>query len=472
MLWSIIQVVSKQGVTLIIFAVLALFLSPKDFGILGMAMVWIAFIQIFSEMGFSAALIQRQDVNSKHLSTIYFINIASGMVLTIFGILLSWPCAWFFKTPAVQPIMAILSFGLIISSSSLTHMVILQKKLRFRCLAIIDFFAALIGGLVGVIMAYMKFGVWSLVAQSLTSYFICSIILLNISEWKPKYKEFTLECVNDLWPYSSKIFAFQLFKFSTQNIDKIIIGYFLGSVALGLYTFAYKFVIYPISVFSGAIGNYLFPKFSSMQNDLASVKADYLFIVKATNSIVIPGMVTIILLSPTLIPMLFGEKWNEAILLIPILSILAIITPWISYSGQGTKALNRPGWLFIWSIFITVLTSGFMCIGMYYNGIYGVTLGRTIAYITAMPINFIIVKNLLNISFAETINTFIPSFLSGSLVGLIFLIFNIFIFHGYTSIYIKLIFIVSIYIFLMTIFDRLFICDIFKKLIKHEILIK
>ena len=470
MIWSVTQVVGRQGITLLIFAILALLLNPKDFGILGMAMAWIAFIQVFSEMGFGAALIQRQNVNSKHFSTIFFINITIGMFLTIIGILLSWPCAWFFKTPAIQPIMAILSFGFIISSFSLTQMAILQKELRFRDLATRDISAALIGGLAGIIFAYLKFGVWSLVAQSLTTYLIGSILLWFVSEWRPKLKEFSFECVKDLWSYSSKIFAFQIFKFFTQNTDKIIIGYFLGPIALGLYTFAYKFVVYPVSMVTGAIGQYLFPKFSKIQNDLTSVKSSYLFITKATNSIVAPIMVIVIFLSPTLIPSIFGQKWSQAILLIQIFSILGIITPWISFAGQGMKALDRPGWLFNWSIFITVVASVFMLIGIYYKGIVGVTLGITVAYIFAIPVIFNIVNKLIHVNVSEILNSFFPSILSSLLAGLVLWIGKSKIFLNHTTSFMGIIFIVLFYFVCLTIFDKSFVFTMFKKLRKYEIL--
>jgi len=468
MIWSIFQVVSKQIVTLSVFAILAIFLDPADFGLLGMAMVCISFVQIFSEMGFSAALIQRKEISSKHFSTVFFINIACGGVLTILGLIISWPCAWFFKSSALQPIIAALSFGIIISSFSLTHMAMLQKNLNFRFLAIRDISAAIVGGVVGIVMAFMKFGVWSLVAQSITSYLLSSILLWGISDWRPALKEFSFECMKELWPYSSKIFSFQLFKFLTQNIDKIIIGYFLGSFALGLYTFAYKFVVYPVSVLSGAIGVYLFPKYSKIQDDLGSVKSSFIFIVKLTNSVVIPIMVVVIMLSPILIPMYFGDKWNQSVSLIPIMSVLAVIMPWISYSGQGMKALARPGWLFNWSIFITILTSMFMYIGMKHEGVYGVTLGGTIAYIVSIPVNYFIINKLINISVYETFQLFCPSVLSGAIVCILFWGCNLIFSNVLTSVYYKMIFIVLVYLLNMMLLDRCFVLNVVRR-ITHNV---
>ena len=161
MFWALFQNIGRQASSFAIFLILALLLSPSDYGILGMSTAWIAFISVFTEMGFGAALIQRQNIESKHLSTIFFLNIGTGVLLTFIGIILSWPCALFFKTPDVQPVMAVLSFGFIIKSFSLTQVAIAQRGLKFRDLAIRDISASLIGGGVGIVAAFLKYGVWS-----------------------------------------------------------------------------------------------------------------------------------------------------------------------------------------------------------------------------------------------------------------------------------------------------------------------
>lgn len=465
MIWSIVQVVGKQGSALLIFVILALFLNPADFGILGMAMVWTAFIQVFSEIGFGAALIQRQDVNSKHFSTIFFINVVVGILLTFIGILLSWPCAFFFKTSDVQPIMAVLSFSFVINSFSLTQVAIAQRELRFRKLAIRDISASLTGGLVGITFAYLKFGVWSLVIQSLTTSLIGTILLWYMFRWRPISKEFSFQNVRELWPYSSKIFAFNILKYFAQNTDKLIIGYFLGSVALGLYTFAYKLIVYPISSFVGAIGGYLFPKFSKIQDDLATIKSTYLFISKATNSIVTPIMVVIALLSPTIIPVIFGQKWIPAVSLIKILTILAIMTPWISYVGQVMKSLNRPGWLINWSVLVAILVSLLIWIGSTL-GIAGATTGLVIAYIIALPVNFWVLSKLIHYSIKDIFSSVIPSLLSSLFMGLVLWVAlrNGEILSNF-KIPVSLLFAVTSYLAIMIFIDKPFLKVLFRKIV-------
>ena len=473
MLWSIIQVVGKQGTTFLIFAILAALLHPSDFGILGMAMAWIAFIQAFSEIGFGAALIQSQSVKSKHFSTVFFANIVIGILLTIVGILISWPSALFFKTPQLQPVVAVLSIGFIINSFSLTHVAIAQKKMRFRDLAVKDISSSLIGGGVGIILAYLKFGVWSLVAQSLTTNLIGALILWFIIKWKPAARDFSIQHLKELWPYSSRIFAFNILKYFAQNTDKLVIGYLLGSTALGLYTFAFKIVVFPVSIFVGAIGNYLFPKYAKLQDNIKAIRDSYQFILKAINSTVLPVLILIVFISPILVPYIWGEKWQQAIPLIQILAILALSQSLISPVGQLMKSLGHPEWLFRWSVYITIIVLAFIWFGAYKYGVIGATWGITAAYLTGLPINFFLVQRLTRLTLRNVLSTIYPSTFSGMIAMLpLWWILNNRPFDAALNV-ITLLFIGSIiYVCTIVLFDRSFLIEILKKFKKRGLPIK
>jgi PST family polysaccharide transporter len=398
------------------FSVLAILVKPAEIGIIGMAMAWLAFVQLFSEMGFGAALIQRKEVGSRHFSTIFIINIVAGVVLTVLGVILSIPCSLFFKNPAVQPIMAVLSLNFLIGSFSLTQMAIAQKELRFRDLAIRDVMAVLMGGAAGILCALNKFGAWSLVAQSLVTTIMSAFLLWFLSSWRPVLRDYSFRFVKELWPYSSSMFAFSIFKYPVQNLDRIIIGYFLGNNALGYYTFANRIMFQGASSFVGGIGNYMFPKFSIIQEDLASVKSSYLFISKATNTVVTPAAVILAVLARIWVPTVFGEKWIPAVPVIQILSVFAIVCPWISHVGQLMKALNRPKWLLYWSIFLSILVFLFIGIGTVF-GIAGATSGLVIAYLFALPVNYWILIKLINVKIKDVLNTLVPSLICSLLLG-------------------------------------------------------
>lgn len=394
--WSVLQTFGKQGVAYCVFLTLSFVLEPKDFGVLGMAMAWIAFINVFAEIGFGAAIIQRDKIHNGHLNTTFIVNVAIGFILLFVGVGVSWPAAWFFHTPEVQPVLAVLSFGFLINAFSLTQVAYLQRIMQFKKLAIRDFIASVLGGIIAITLAINGFGVWSLVAQSLTVYFVSSGLIWFYSAWKPGMKDVSFLHLKDLWSFSSKIFQFNIYKYFSQNIDNVLIGYSLGSMALGYYTFAFRIVIFPFTTFVGAVGGYLFSKYSRMQSDLLSIKGNYLHLIRILNTLVCPFLITLSCWGNVYVPMIFGEKWSPALEIFPIMALVAILQTNISPLGNLMKALNKPDWLLKWSILITALVGLSMFFGAKF-GLFGIAVSLFLSYFIGLFANYYILNKLISI---------------------------------------------------------------------------
>lgn len=417
--WSITQQFGRQGVNFIIFILLAAWLRPEAFGILSAAMLWLTFMAVFSELGFSAALIQTKQLEFGAASSTFFLNITLGLILCIIGVTCAKPLAYLVGTVDAQPIIAILSLSFIFDSISLTQIALAQRELRFRDLAIRDIIAALVGGIIGIALAYLGYGVWSLVAQTLLTSIIEAILIWQLSAWRPHLHEFSFKCVRNLWSYSSKIFAFNLFKYAVQNADKFLISLLLGSVVLGSYTFAYRLVIFPVSSLIGAIGSYLFPKFSRHQDDLERLRFNYLFIIQVTNALIIPAMIMVALLAPILIPLVFGDQWRTSIPLVQLFAIVAVLQAFISPSGQLMKALNRPGWLLNWSVLFTFITVLCLWLGSHW-GILGIGIGVVVAHVIAVPIMHGVNVRLIAVNSLMMINALLTTIVPAICMGILF----------------------------------------------------
>ena len=421
MIWAIVQQLGTQGINYLIFIIFALLLDPKELGLLGVAMVWISFLQVFSEVGFSAALIQRSEVGAQHLSTTFFVNVSLGIFLSFLAFALSSYVALFFKIAELKPIIQVLSIIFLINSFSLTQVAVAQRGLKFRALAIRDICATLIGGVVGLILAYFHYGIWSLVIQQLITYVISTLLFWHLSPWRPDISQFSVESLAELWHYGSKIFFFNLFKFASQNIDKILIGYLLGATALGIYTFAYKLVVFPAVNVVGAVGIYLFPKLSRIQGNSTLIQNSYLLILKAISAIILPAMILVALLVPTVVPLLFGEKWVSAIPIMQILAIVAVMQAVISPVGQLMKALNRPDWLLWWSIGFTIITAVSITIGSYW-GMTGISLGLLIIHAIGIIVISQIIVKLTSINSGLVFNSLQPTTIALSLFGFLLIL--------------------------------------------------
>ena len=403
--WAVVQTVGRNGLSFLTFLVLSRLLEPKDFGLLGMAMAWLSFVGMFSEVGFSAAIIQKENIREEHFSSTFLVNIALGVLLTFVGVGISFPAAVFFSAPEIQPLIMVLSLGFVLNSLSSTQMAIAQREFEFRKLAIRDLTASIAGGVIGIYAAFRGLGVWSLVVQILTTGVVSTFLLWRLSAWRPNLQSVRLDILKELWPYSSKIFQFNLFKYFAQNTDKLIIGFFLGPVALGLYVFTFNIIVIPVTTIVGAVGSYLFPKYSRIQGNIQRVKSLYLEDNGILGAVFSPLLVVVLTVSIILVPPVFDGKWNDALELFPIMTIVAFFQIVISPVGSLLKSLNKPDWLLKWSALITVMVAASMMVGMRY-GVEGIAFGLLFAYLVGFIVNMYMLSKIIYIKNEEIVRTY------------------------------------------------------------------
>jgi PST family polysaccharide transporter len=380
MIWAILQVGGRQLTSLLVFAILGLLLTPQDFGLVGMAMAWLSVVQSFSDLGLGAALVQRREIGSAHFSTVFFLNVAVGVLLTAVGFGLSWPSAWFFHEPHLQPVAVALSLNFAIGSLSAAQTAVAQRELRFRELAIRDITASVIGGGAGIAMAAAGWGVWSLVAQSLITSLAAAILIWPLSVWRPRLAEYSWALLREMWPYSSQLFMFNVFKSFVQNLDRILLGHLLGSLAVGLYVFSYRLVVQPIATVVGAVGTYLFPFLSRLQSDPEALRRAYGDAMRGLAAVTLPVAVLAAVGAPVLVPAVWGARWAPAVPIMQIMGVLAVFQAYVSPVGQLLKSLDRPRWLLWWSVGITAAVALLLWGGVRWGGVEGAVWGITIAY--------------------------------------------------------------------------------------------
>jgi O-antigen/teichoic acid export membrane protein len=369
MIWSLVQQIGGQAANSLVFLLLAAFLQPEQFGVVAMATVWIGLLSAFAESGFGAAIVQRTDLRPDHLSTTFAVNVVVGVLLALLGVVLAVPAALFYRTPSVAPVMAALSAGFVIRSVGLTQSAYLQRQLRFRDLAIRDLGASLAGGIAGTIGAFRGWGAWSLVAMTLVNGVATVALVWGVTSWRPRWSEVSVARVRELWPYSSRILWFNGVKALVQNSDRLVIGFLLGPRAVGLYTFAFRVVVFPVRTLSAAVGAYLFPRMSRIQADLDAVREEYMLIMRLVLAAVVPAMVVAALASPLLITAIFGQRWAAALVPMQILTIASVAGVFYTPVGDMAKALNRPAWMVAWALLYALAS----CVSLWLGAARGLT---------------------------------------------------------------------------------------------------
>jgi O-antigen/teichoic acid export membrane protein len=414
--WSIAQQVGRQGTNYVVFLVLALLLTPENFGIVSLGASWIAATSVFAELGFGAALVQRKDVTPGHLSTTFAINTGLGIALTAAGVVLAGPLARLFGVPGARSVFQVLSIGFLLNTVSLTQVALAQRDFRFRDLALRDIGASLAGGVVGIAMALLGFGVWSLVAQTIITALVGAVVLWRLSTWRPRLADVSLASARELWDYSSRVFGFNLFKYFSQNLDKLLIGYLAGPATLGRYTFAYRVVVYPVATVSGALGNYFFVSFSRMQEDLERVRKSYFKTGRVQAALFLPALAAVAAAAPSAVPLVFGVQWSPAIPFVQVFCLVAAAQALMGPVGQLMKSLDRPGWMLNWSVGFTALVLAGIAVGSLW-GPFGIAVGVAAAYMVGLGICAALAARLLQVGSGSLAAANAPALLLAGMVG-------------------------------------------------------
>jgi len=413
-MWSGISQAGKQISQFVITAILARLLSPKDFGLLGMATVFTGFAAIFGELGISSALIQKQDIDEAHLSSAFWLNIMVGVSLTTIFILMAPLIARFYNKPELRMILMIMSVNFILSSFTIIQQTVLTKEMNFKALTIRDIVGIILSGVVGISFAYKGYGVWSLVYQLLSFTFINSILLWKLSKWRPKFI-FSKQSIVDIFHFSVNLTGFNIVNYFARNTDQLLIGKFLGAQALGFYSLAYRLMLYPLQNISAVIGKVMFPAFSKVQNNLEKVRNAYKKMVKAISLVTFPMMASLFIIVPEFVNAVFGPKWEPIIILVRIFCICGAVQSVGTTVGNILLSQGRADLQFKMQIFSTPIVVASIIIGMKW-GIVGVAIFYTFQSLIWVHISFYITNRIINLKYHEFYLKLINSYLIGFII--------------------------------------------------------
>ncbi|WP_415407157.1 MOP flippase family protein [Sulfurovum sp. CS9] len=402
MKWTSLSTGVRTILQLIQLIVLARFLSAEDFGLVAIVMVVIGFSQLFMDMGISNAIIHKQSITDVQLSSLYWLNIFSGMVLTLIVFMIAPAVATFYNEEAIIPLLQLLSFSFLINSIGNQYRVLLRKELKFNVLAKVEVFAGVWAFVSAVTLAIQGFGAYSLVYATLVNVIISNTILLSIGlkSHRPKFIYHHQEIKSFLTFGLYQMGQNSIIYFNNQ-FDVILIGKLLGTEALGIYSLTKQLVMRPAQVISPIITNVTFPIMAKIQDDLPRLKSVYLKIINMLSSINFPIYTLMAMLASSLVPLILGEKWINAIEIFQILSIFALVRSTANPAGSLMLARGRADLGFWWSV------AGFIFIPMViYTGSYWGLIGVSFSLlfyqvVLLLPNWYFIVQKMCNASFIE-----------------------------------------------------------------------
>ncbi len=371
---SSVQAVLRVGV----IVVMARLLSPADFGLVAGALVLIDFIEVFADLGIGLVIVQRPQLEERHVRAGFTISTALGILLAA-AIWIAAPLfAKLLRMPEMTVVLRVMALIFPIDSLSLVASALLQRDLKFRTLAQISVVAYVAGyGFVGITMALLGFGVWALVCAYLAQTLIVSITLL-VTRRHAKRLCFEAQTLKEMIYTGAGFSAAQIFNYIALKGDNAIVGRWLGAGALGLYTRAYGLMSMSVTIFGSAFDRVLFASLAKLQHESERLALAFRRSVALIALIVLPISGLMFLLAPELIQVLLGPKWAGVVVPFQILAIGMLFRTGYKVTAsvaRATGAVYRSAWR--QAVYaVLVIAGGF--IGQRW-GVPGVAVGVLIA---------------------------------------------------------------------------------------------
>ncbi len=407
--WSGLAQTGKQVIGVLSTAVLAHLLSPDTYGLLGMALIVVGFIDIFKDLGTGSALIQRAELDDRLVSSVFWMNLLLGVVAAAASFIIAPWMARFFGEPRVAPVLSALSVSFVISSLSIVQQSLLTRDMAFDRLARIELIATTLAACVGVGIAFYGGGVWSLVAMTIVGSALSTIFLWVQSSWRPPWR-FAWSDIRSMRSYSLNLVGFNIFNYFARNADNLLIGRYLGVSALGYYSLAYNLMLFPIQNIVRVVGRVLFPAFSRVQHDNVRFRRGYVRICTIIAAVTFPLMMAMTVVADPMIAVLFGTQWMPSATLVMILAPLGMIQSLGTTVGDIYTAKGRTDWMFRWG-----LVAGSAVIVSFLVGLNWGVIGVATAYAVTSGIllfypNFAIPFKLIDLPISEWLKALWPGF--------------------------------------------------------------
>jgi O-antigen/teichoic acid export membrane protein len=326
--------------------VLARFLGPKDFGLVGMVTAFTGVLSLFRDFGLSSAAIQRTTVSDEQTSTLFWINILVGALLSLLSVAMAPAIAAFYHEPRLFAVTAVLAAGFLFNAAGVQHSALLQRQMRFTALAVINTVGLVVGTVIAIGGAKAGYGYWALVAMTVTAPLTSTIGFWLIADWVPGAPHRRVG-IRSMMRFGGTLTLNGLVVYVASNLEKVLLGRFWGVDALGIYGRAYQLINIPTDNLNAAAGEVAFSALSRLQDDPSRLKNYFLKGYSLVLTLTLPITMACALFADDVVFVLLGPKWTAAAsifrLLAPTILVYAIANPlgWLVCSlglvGRGLK---------------------------------------------------------------------------------------------------------------------------------------
>lgn len=291
--------------------IVARLLTPNDYGLVGMAAIYLGLVAVVSEFGIGAAVLNLQDLSDEAIAQLNSLSVFVGLAIFLLSCAAAYPLSLFFRTPSLTPVVMVLSISFIIGSFRSVPNALIQRRFGFRDLAAIDSIRALCAAIIAVALATIGFHYWALVVSEVVG--VALATLLTVIRRPQAFGFPRVAAIESAVTYSRRVLVGRLSWFIYSNSDFLVAGRVLGQAALGSYDFAWTLTNIPIEKVTSLISGVAPAIFASVQKDTAALKGYILSLTEAISLLAFPASIGIALVAGDLVHGVFGSKWSGAI---------------------------------------------------------------------------------------------------------------------------------------------------------------
>lgn len=405
--WTSAFQVARQILQVISVSVLARHVPPAAYGLIAMALVVTSLIETIRDAGIGQALIRERAMSDEIVSTAFWLNCLVGGAAALLVVVAAYPAARFFHEPQIIPVLHVLSISFFLGALSVVPTAVLNRAMDFKKLALVQTAAAILGTIVAISVALAGGKVWSLVSGTLSIVFCTTVGVWLLAPVRLKFV-FDRGAARRILKFGLNLSGFHIFNYFSRNTDNVLVGKFLGSVALGYYQMGYMLMTYPLQNFTVMVTQVVYPAMAKFHDDHQRLRAAYLRISALVALVTVPVMLGLGITAPSFVRVFLGSRWA------PVAALLAVFAPLgafqslyatvgVLYNTQGRTDLQ-----FRWQMFASVWYVLSFILGLRW-GIMGVATCYTIVWMVLMVPSFLIPFRLVELSPWSFVRTLWPT---------------------------------------------------------------
>jgi len=387
--WKTSVNVANQFLQVVFTALLARLLSKSDFGILAMALVVTRFMQALTSIGFGSAIIQSQEITERQISAIFYINLLVCFLSAGLCCLFAPLVAVFFHNTSLTSVVRVISLTLFFNGFLFPD-ILLRKKLDFKAVSIREFISLILSNVIGVLLAFMGWGVWSLVIRNIMQKVASAIFIWFYVRWWPRNPDF--RNLKRYIHFGLHMLGSKLLNYFSSNIISIIIGRYIGAETLGVFNIAYNLAILPAQKIRDIFASVLTPTFSMINTNFEKFFKKFEYAFFNLSFFYIPAMFFLAGTSENLIEVLYGEKWIQAGNYLTFLAVVGLLRGLIHFFNSVIVAKGHSLTILVINIIQTVSMIPLLIFGLKFFKIQGLIGAYLISSLIVFVISIIFLR--------------------------------------------------------------------------------